>query len=170
MIHLLLRNKQVFQRSFATHKLTVRDALNQALLEEMTRDQNVFILGEEVAQYNGAYKITKGLWEKFGDKRVIDTPITVCTRKLIIFNLLILIPGNGIRWCFCRCCSSRFATRLRIHDFQFLNAGYYKNSLLGNRPHRQFCCKNTLYERWHHQMSNRISWSKWCRIWGSCPT
>ncbi len=42
----------------------------------MRRDPRVFILGEEVAQYNGAYKITKGLWEKFGDKRVIDTPIT----------------------------------------------------------------------------------------------
>ncbi len=42
----------------------------------MRRDPNVFLLGEEVAQYNGAYKISKGLWEKFGDKRVIDTPIT----------------------------------------------------------------------------------------------
>lgn len=54
----------------------MRDALNNALEEEMKRDPRVFILGEEVAQYNGAYKVTKGLWEKFGDKRVIDTPIT----------------------------------------------------------------------------------------------
>lgn len=84
--------------------MTVRDALNQALEEELTRDEKVFLLGEEVAQYNGAYKVywdksgkhtkkigviemfssdhsglsqvTKGLLDKFGPKRVIDTPIT----------------------------------------------------------------------------------------------
>jgi pyruvate dehydrogenase E1 component beta subunit len=56
--------------------LTVRDALNSALKEELERDPNVFIMGEEVAEYNGAYKITKGLHEKFGSERVIDTPIT----------------------------------------------------------------------------------------------
>lgn len=56
--------------------MTVRDAINSAIDEEMERDSDVFILGEEVAQYQGAYKITKGLWEKYGDKRVIDTPIT----------------------------------------------------------------------------------------------
>ncbi|XP_017489748.1 PREDICTED: pyruvate dehydrogenase E1 component subunit beta, mitochondrial-like, partial [Rhagoletis zephyria] len=57
-------------------QLTVRDALNSAMDEEMERDEKVFIIGEEVAQYDGAYKITKGLWRKYGDKRVIDTPIT----------------------------------------------------------------------------------------------
>lgn len=50
--------------------------MNQAIEEEMALDPKVFILGEEVAQYNGAYKVTKGLLDKFGDKRVIDTPIT----------------------------------------------------------------------------------------------
>lgn len=44
--------------------------------EEMERDEKVFILGEEVAQYDGAYKVSRGLWKKYGDKRVIDTPIT----------------------------------------------------------------------------------------------
>lgn len=44
--------------------------------EEMIRDEKVFVMGEEVAEYNGAYKVTKGLLDKFGDKRVIDTPIT----------------------------------------------------------------------------------------------
>src|SRR5438128_320766 len=63
-------------RMLSTTKLTVRDALNSALREEMERDPNVFILGEEVAEYQGAYKITKGLHEKFGDARVVDTPIT----------------------------------------------------------------------------------------------
>ncbi|XP_003701816.1 pyruvate dehydrogenase E1 component subunit beta, mitochondrial [Megachile rotundata] len=57
-------------------KMTVRDALNSALDEELARDERVFILGEEVAEYDGAYKATKGLWKKYGDKRLIDTPIT----------------------------------------------------------------------------------------------
>ena len=56
--------------------MTVRDALNSALREEMQRDEDVFVMGEEVAQYQGAYKITKGLLDEFGTKRVIDTPIT----------------------------------------------------------------------------------------------
>lgn len=56
--------------------ITVREALNQAIAEEMSRDETVFILGEEVAQYQGAYKVTQGLLEKFGDARVVDTPIT----------------------------------------------------------------------------------------------
>lgn len=52
-----------------------REALRQAMDEEMTRDERVFIMGEEVAEYNGAYKVTKGMLEKWGPKRVIDTPI-----------------------------------------------------------------------------------------------
>jgi pyruvate dehydrogenase E1 component beta subunit len=60
----------------ATINVTVREAINQAIDEEMERDEAVFILGEEVAQYQGAYKVTKGLYQKYGDKRVIDTPIT----------------------------------------------------------------------------------------------
>src|SRR5947209_7835755 len=56
--------------------LTMRDALNQALSEELARDENVFLMGEEVAEYQGAYKVTRGLLERFGPKRVIDTPIT----------------------------------------------------------------------------------------------
>jgi pyruvate dehydrogenase E1 component beta subunit len=53
-----------------------RDALNQAFAEEIERDPNVVLIGEEVAQYDGAYKVTKGLWKKYGDKRVVDTPIS----------------------------------------------------------------------------------------------
>ena len=55
--------------------LNYRDALNRALFEEMEKDPDVFIMGEEVAEYNGAYKVSQGLLEKFGEKRVIDTPI-----------------------------------------------------------------------------------------------
>jgi len=57
-------------------KVEYREALRQALEEEMTRDKRVFLMGEEVAEYNGAYKVSKGLLEKFGSKRVRDTPIS----------------------------------------------------------------------------------------------
>ncbi|HBE95663.1 MAG TPA: alpha-ketoacid dehydrogenase subunit beta [Verrucomicrobiales bacterium] len=57
-------------------EIEYRDALNEAFDEELARDENVVIMGEEVAQYNGAYKVTKGLWEKWGDKRIVDTPIS----------------------------------------------------------------------------------------------
>ena len=56
--------------------ITVRDALRDAMAEEMRMDQNIFVMGEEVAEYHGAYKVTQGLLEEFGPKRVIDTPIT----------------------------------------------------------------------------------------------
>ena len=56
--------------------ITYRQALKDALAEEIERDENVFIMGEEVAQYNGAYKVTEGLWKRFGDKRLIDAPIS----------------------------------------------------------------------------------------------
>jgi len=55
--------------------ITLRDALREAMTEEMRRDENVFLMGEEVAEYNGAYKVSKGMLEEFGEKRVIDTPI-----------------------------------------------------------------------------------------------
>jgi pyruvate dehydrogenase E1 component beta subunit len=57
-------------------KVTVREALRDAMAEEMRKDEKVFIIGEEVAEYNGAYKVTQGLLAEFGAKRVIDTPIT----------------------------------------------------------------------------------------------
>ena len=57
-------------------KTTVRDALRDAMAEEMRRDENVFLIGEEVAQYQGAYKVSRELLQEFGDRRVVDTPIT----------------------------------------------------------------------------------------------
>ena len=56
-------------------KLTVREALREAMAEEMRTTPEVFVMGEEVAEYNGAYKVTQGLLAEFGAKRVIDTPI-----------------------------------------------------------------------------------------------
>ncbi|HZJ82542.1 MAG TPA: pyruvate dehydrogenase complex E1 component subunit beta [Clostridia bacterium] len=56
--------------------ITYREALRSAMDEEMARDKNVFLMGEEVAEYNGAYKVSQGLWDKYGSRRIIDTPIT----------------------------------------------------------------------------------------------
>lgn len=82
MLSTIVRNIGRAQRNFSTtpqisaaKKLFVRDAINAAIDEEMERDERVFILGEEVAHYDGAYKVTRGLWKKYGEKRVIDTPI-----------------------------------------------------------------------------------------------
>jgi len=73
--------KTVTQRSLSTSstlkkQVYIRDALNMAIDEEMSRDENVYLMGEEVAQYDGAYKVSRGLWKKYGDERVYDTPIT----------------------------------------------------------------------------------------------
>jgi pyruvate dehydrogenase E1 component beta subunit len=57
-------------------KLTVREALREAMAEEMRQHPEIYVMGEEVAEYNGAYKVTQGLLAEFGAKRVIDTPIT----------------------------------------------------------------------------------------------
>ncbi|XP_039299030.1 pyruvate dehydrogenase E1 component subunit beta, mitochondrial-like [Nilaparvata lugens] len=76
--HLLSNSSRAFSSSQALNakQMTVRDALNSALDEEMASDERVVLLGEEVALYDGAYKVSRGLWKKYGDKRVIDTPIT----------------------------------------------------------------------------------------------
>jgi pyruvate dehydrogenase E1 component beta subunit len=76
---ILKQSKNDFSKSAkmaSSVQMTVRDALNAALDEELARDEKVFLIGEEVAKYNGAYKVSKGLFDKYGDKRIIDTPIT----------------------------------------------------------------------------------------------
>ncbi|MGK0239759.1 MAG: pyruvate dehydrogenase E1 component beta subunit, partial [Candidatus Pelagisphaera sp.] len=57
-------------------KITYRQALKDAMIEELEQDENVVIIGEEVAQYNGAYKVTEGLLAQFGPKRIVDAPIS----------------------------------------------------------------------------------------------
>lgn len=64
------------QPQVAMRELSIRDALNEALAEEMQRDDRIFLMGEEVGYYDGAYKVSRGLLEKFGERRVIDTPIS----------------------------------------------------------------------------------------------
>ncbi len=62
-------------KPYMARKIALRDALREAMIEEMRRDDKVFLMGEEVAQYNGAYKVSKGMLDEFGPERVIDTPI-----------------------------------------------------------------------------------------------
>ena len=70
-----------------------REALGQAMSEEMRRDENVFLLGEEVAEYNGAYKVSQGMLDEFGEKRVIDTPIA----ELGFTGIAVGASMNGLR-------------------------------------------------------------------------
>lgn len=73
--------------------LTLREALGEAMSEEMRRDENVFLMGEEVAEYNGAYKVSKGMLDEFGPKRVIDTPIA----ELGFTGIAVGAAMNGLR-------------------------------------------------------------------------
>ena len=74
-------------------ELTLRDAIREGMIEEMRRDQTVFLMGEEVAEYNGAYKVSKGMLAEFGEKRVIDTPIA----ELGFTGIAIGAATNGLR-------------------------------------------------------------------------
>jgi pyruvate dehydrogenase E1 component beta subunit len=74
-------------------EIRFRDALREAMSEEMRRDENVLILGEEVAEYNGAYKVTQGMLDEFGPKRVIDTPIA----ELGFAGIGVGMAMNGLR-------------------------------------------------------------------------
>lgn len=74
-------------------KMTVRESILMAMDEEMARDERVCLIGEEVAQYDGAYKCSKGLWKKYGGKRIIDTPIT----EMGIAGVAVGMAANGLR-------------------------------------------------------------------------
>ena len=73
--------------------LQFREALREAMSEEIRRDENVFLLGEEVAEYNGAYKVSQGMLDEFGPKRVIDTPIA----ELGFSGIAVGAAMNGLR-------------------------------------------------------------------------
>src|SRR5487761_731476 len=74
-------------------EIAFREALREAMSEEMRRDENVFLMGEEVAEYNGAYKVSQGMLAEFGEKRVIDTPIT----ELGFTAIAVGAAQNGLR-------------------------------------------------------------------------
>lgn len=94
--------------------------------EEITRDERVFLIGEEVAQYDGAYKMSKGLWKKHGDKRIVDTPITE-------MGFAGLATGAAMvhDWTISRAMNVHFysllggsSTNLRVYDVQLLDASH----------------------------------------------
>ena len=87
--------------------VTLREALRDAMAEEMRRDDRVFVMGEEVAEYQGAYKVTQGLLAEFGAQRVIDTPITE-------YGFAGHRDWRG---------DGRASSGHRIHDLQFRDAG-----------------------------------------------
>ena len=68
--------------------IAFRDALREAMSEEMRRDERVYLMGEEVAEYNGAYKVSQGMLAEFGEKRVIDTPIKKTFSSLLISSFM----------------------------------------------------------------------------------
>src|SRR5678815_5023054 len=74
-------------------QIAFREALLEAMNEEMRRDDKVFLMGEEVAEYNGAYKVSQGMLEEFGEKRVIDTPIS----ELGFTAIAVGAAQNGLR-------------------------------------------------------------------------
>src|SRR5436853_4323606 len=74
-------------------ELQFREALREAMTEEMRKDDRVFLMGEEVAQYNGAYKVSQGMLEEFGEGRVIDTPIA----ELGFAGIAVGAAMNGLR-------------------------------------------------------------------------
>lgn len=102
--------------------MTVRDALNAAIDEELQRDEKVILIGEEVAKYDGAYKVSKGLFSKYGETRVIDTPISEVKKRafkitcvyLNLINMKIYFHGliDGLCRCCCRRCHGRPKTDL----------------------------------------------------------
>ena len=74
-------------------EIQFREALREAMIEEMRRDKSIFLMGEEVAEYNGAYKVSQGMLDEFGPDRVVDTPIT----ELGFAGLGIGAAMNGLR-------------------------------------------------------------------------
>ena len=113
--------------------MTMREALRDAMAEEMRRDGDVFVIGEEVAEYQGAYKVTQGLLQEFGARRVIDTPITehaLCRSR----------RRRGA----CRAKADR-----RVHDLQLRHAG--------DRPSDQFGGEDALYVRRAGRRRHRVS-------------
>jgi Pyruvate/2-oxoglutarate dehydrogenase complex, dehydrogenase (E1) component, eukaryotic type, beta subunit len=74
-------------------EIAFRQALREAMQEEMRRDETVFLMGEEVAEYNGAYKVSQGMLDEFGDKRIIDTPIS----ELGFAAIGVGAASNGVR-------------------------------------------------------------------------
>src|SRR5687768_13952309 len=107
--------------------LQLREALRAAMTEEMERDPNVFLLGEEVAQYNGAYKVSQGMLDKFGPDRIIDTPIS----EAAFSGLAVGAATMGLRpivefmsWSFTWVCIDQIVNNAA--NVRYMSGGQYK--------------------------------------------
>ena len=125
---------------------TVREALRDAMAEEMRRDADVFLMGEEVAEYQGAYKVSQGLLEEFGARRVIDTPITEHG-----------FAGLGVGAAF----GGPEADR-RVHDLELRHAG--------DRPHHQLGGKDALHVGRRRSAARSCSAARTAPPRGSAPS
>ena len=117
--------------------MTMREALRDAMAEEMRRDKDVFVMGEEVAEYQGAYKVTQGLLQEFGAKRVIDTPITEHG-----------FAGLGI--------GAALAGLKPVVEFMTFNFAMQAMDQLINSA-----AKNSLYVGWPDGLPDRVSGAEW---------
>lgn len=134
--------------------MQVREALREAIDEEMARDPRVFLMGEEVAQYNGAYKVSKGLWDKYGADRVIDTPITEMGFAGIGVGAALagLVPVVE----FMTMNFSMQVSILFIMQIADSSLSRPNSRLPGNRPRRQLGGEGSLHERWHVRLRHRL--------------
>lgn len=115
--------------SLSVKQLAVRDALNLAIDDELSRDERVFVMGEEVAQYDGAYKVTRGLWKKYGDKRIIDTPIT----EMGFAGIAVGAAMNGLRP-ICEFMTFNFSMQAIDHVINSAAKTYYMSGGVVNIP------------------------------------
>ncbi len=114
-------------------QIAFREALREAMSEEMRRDDRVFLMGEEVAEYNGAYKVSQGMLDEFGPKRVIDTPIS----ELGFTGIGVGAAQNGLR---------------PVLEFMTWNF-----AVLGPGSDSEYCFKNARHEWWPGWMSHCFS-------------
>ena len=135
------------EEQFSTWKAqTVREALRDAIAEEMREDPRVFLMGEEVGEYQGAYKVSQGLLEEFGAKRVIDTPITEHG-----------FAGLGV--------GAAFAGLRPIVEFMTFNFAMQAIDHIVNSA-----AKDAVYVRWADGQPHGVSWTQWRGGEGRCST
>ena len=141
----IFNNQVADDKNWNEKEITMREALNNAIAEEMELDKDVFLLGEEVAEYDGAYKVTQGLLDKFGSERVLDTPIS----EHGFTGLAIGAALAGLK---------------PICDFMTFNFSMQAIDQIINSAAK------SLYVRWRNKCSHCFSWPKRCCSKSSCST
>jgi hypothetical protein len=124
-------------------KITYREALNQALSEEIERDENVILLGEEVAQFKGSYKVSEGMLERFGPNKIIDTPISEAAFSGLAVGAAMMGMRPVVEFMFWSFCYSIYVRRTNKHTDRFSGARQWRNKCWGDTLAytRKFCCQ-----------------------------